>query len=670
MATGSGNGNEGVLRRMVNLVASPGREGGPVPDAPSSQLADVEKAELKAMIERKRRNDFVRKREFDMLRRIRREGLGAEGAQLAENSHIDSDIRPTLAHNGPDRGVKAKIDAIERQMVGGATTMPMPTRPPRMTPAAAPAASSPPIPPTLNSRLDSDVSLPATVPMTRKDELNAPGNLMGGTRAMELLPDMLPPTPRHSNPVMPPAPAARPPLPPGGIPMQRPAAPPVTAQRPAMPPAAPARPPVQVAPPPAYPPRPAMAAPVAPPRPPLPPAPPVRPLPPAVAAAPARAPAPVPPAPPPARMAVNVISQLMVEVSEIAHDHELDEAVIAFANADFTHCERVLTQLTSRNGSRHSHPDTWLVLFDFYRATGQQPRFDTLTLDYVQHFQTSGPQWFSLPKLMAEATAHAPQRSTSNSMGWLCPGLLTVEAVGQLHSHTLQLPQPWLMDWTPLKRIEPDAAERLRVLFKQWASNTVQLRWAEPERLLSVLADSSPAGMRDVDPAVWLARLEALRLINRADQFDEVAIDYCVTYEVSPPSWEPARCTLKIGGDGVASEAVNLSVLGEVVTTMEGAGDGDSHAVTSLELSGQLSGDISHLLNTLDAKLHESHIVHISCALLIRVDFIAAGDLLNWVIAKKAESRHVSFTEVHRLVALMFGAMGITEHARVMLRQA
>ena len=33
------------------------------------------------MIERKRRNDFVRKREFDVLRKVRREGLSPE--QLA-----------------------------------------------------------------------------------------------------------------------------------------------------------------------------------------------------------------------------------------------------------------------------------------------------------------------------------------------------------------------------------------------------------------------------------------------------------------------------------------------------------------------------------------------------------------------------------------------------------
>ena len=80
--------------------------------------------------------------------------------------------------------------------------------------------------------------------------------------------------------------------------------------------------------------------------------------------------------------------------------------------------------------------------------------------------------------------------------------------------------------------------------------------------------------------------------------------------------------------------------------------------------------DISAVLSALDAKLGGAQIVRISCALLIRVDFIAAGDLLNWITARQGEGRHISFIDVHRLVALMFGAMGITEHAPVHLRQA
>ena len=53
---------------------------------------------------------------------------------------------------------------------------------------------------------------------------------------------------------------------------------------------------------------------------------------------------------------------------------------------------------------------------------------------------------------------------------------------------------------------------------------------------------------------------------------------------------------------------------------------------------------------------------------MIRVDFIAAGDLLNWVLARRSENRAVSFVDAHRLVALFFGAMGINEHARVKVK--
>ena len=90
--------------------------------------------------------------------------------------------------------------------------------------------------------------------------------------------------------------------------------------------------------------------------------------------------------------------------------------------------------------------------------------------------------------------------------------------------------------------------------------------------------------------------------------------------------------------------------------------------VAAVELSGQLVGDIDPTLKRLQGQLGSATIVNVSCAKLIRVDFIAAGDLLNWVLARRSENRSVSFVEAHRLVALFFGAMGINEHARVKVR--
>jgi hypothetical protein len=74
-------------------------------------------------------------------------------------------------------------------------------------------------------------------------------------------------------------------------------------------------------------------------------------------------------------------------------------------------------------------------------------------------------------------------------------------------------------------------------------------------------------------------------------------------------------------------------------------------------------GDISGTLNKLNSGVGSAATVSVSCTRLIRVDFIAAGDLLNWVLSKRGENRAVHFVDAHRLVALFFGAMGINEHS-------
>jgi ABC-type transporter Mla MlaB component len=229
------------------------------------------------------------------------------------------------------------------------------------------------------------------------------------------------------------------------------------------------------------------------------------------------------------------------------------------------------------------------------------------------------------------------------------------------------MPTPWVLDWTALRSIDAEAAARLTDLFRGWALQPLEMRWIGGDTLFHVLKEAAPAGVRDVDPALWRLRLESLRLANRPEQFDEAAIDYCVTYEVSPPSWEKSACKVRISVP--ASSPVPATVLstGDATSSFAEA-TGDDSAAAHCELSGQLAGDITTLLHQVNGNLGAAQAVSVLCARLIRVDFIAAGDLLNWVLTRKAEGRHVTFIDANRLVALFFGAMGINEHARVQVR--
>ncbi|MBZ8139057.1 hypothetical protein CLD22_03965 [Rubrivivax gelatinosus] len=570
---------ESFFRKVVRFVANPTTDWTELNSRQDdSRELEIEKTELKAMIERKRRNDFVRKREFDMLRRVRREGLSPEQlAALGGSSRLDdSEARlPDGSGTRGDSGVMEKIDAIEQQMVGdGYDATRMAGRPP--VSSAVPARENTPRPPAAN-----------------------PPSRRGG---LEFAP-VTQPEPGRVLTEMPTQPAAIPTLtlqtalPSGLVPMGS-----------------------------------------------------------------------------------DFGSAFAVEVSEVVHDPELDEAVIAFANADFNTCEQALQQLTAAGGARAEHAETWLVLFDLYRATGQQVRFETLAIDYAQQFGWSAPQWYSLPKLVAEAVAEerpragGPSTKSSGEVGWSCPEVLDLDALARLRSLTLQMPLPWVFDWSRLRSVDPEAAMQLSTLFRLWGGQALEMRWIAGDQLFGVLAEAAPTGVRDADPAYWLTRLDALRLVNRADQFDETAIDYCVTYEVSPPSWEPARCRVRISGSGASTRTPPMSMVGEVSTSfLESALHDDTIAQVEqahVELSGQLVGDIGATLVLLDGQLGAAPIVSVSCARLIRVDFIAAGDLLNWVITKgETEKRSVQFVDAHRLVALFFGAMGINAHAKVQVRK-
>lgn len=590
---------ESFFRKVVRFVANPATDWTELNSRQEdSRELEIEKSELKAMIERKRRNDFVRKREFDMLRKVRRDGLSPEQlAALGGSSRLDdSEGRLTESHTArADSGVKAKIDEIEQQMVGDGfvstgrkapgylgTRLDGSTRP---APAAGPASA--PGPPSRPRPLDS-----RPVPD----------------------PDMLPALPPLPDIELPPAAAPSPVQMAAGLP-------PLAPLLPTTPPVADSGP-------------------------------------------------------------GDFGSPFAVEVSEVMHDPELDEAVIAFANADFAQCESALQELTARGGARHQHAETWLVLFDLYRATGQHSRFESLAIDYAQLFGWSAPQWYSLPKLVADAVADEKPRPSptggtpsriSGDVGWVCPETMDIDAVARLRSQTLQMPLPWIFDWGALRSIDAEAAMQLSMLFRLWAGQALEMRWIAGDMLFHVLAEAAPTGVRDADPAFWLTRLDALRLANRADQFDETAIDYCVTYEVSPPSWEPARCQVRISSSGLSTRTPPLSMVSEVSTSFTESAlldDAVQHLEqANVELSGQLVGDIADTLGQINTELGNAPLVRVSCTRLIRVDFIAAGDLLNWVLAKRTESRAVQFVDAHRLVALFFGAMGINEHARVQVRK-
>lgn len=594
----------GLLSKVVKFVRNPATNWSELEGKESDREEALSKQMLKEMIERKRRNDFVRKREFDMLRKMRKREAMTGQDPGARPSFFQS----SMPSKPDDRAVTLKkIDEIEAQMsmqwwktkhgsAAAGVTGPSSLDPTTLAGPLNLSAHAPLL----------DNALPASYSATAPSALTT---ALAKTRAAAALPQ------------------------PDVAPMMD--------------------------------------------------------LPASVSIpAPARGAA--------LRPVISAVSRdgessgfsaskfSVVDASEVAHDPELEEASIRFANGDDAGAEAGLLETLGPQGGRAKHADTWLALFDLYRATGQHDKFENLAVEFVGRFDRSAPQWFSMPEIVQQlsqpASSAGPVAGNGPAADWICPSKLGIQTVAALSAALARAPMPWRLDWKNLKTIDENAVEPLCKVFSGWAAQPVQLRFMGEAQLQHVLQDATPSGVRDTPQAWWQLRLEALRVTHQPDEFELTALDFCVTYEVSPPAWDSARCDYKpleprgsaLAGQAIIGDVYRDSVPSTLSSALEGdtemGGNSQMSHLYAVELSGQIEGDAIAVLDTLEAKLMGADIMVISCAKLIRVDFSAAGTLLNWVSAREAENRAVQFTDVNRLVAAFFNVIGITEHARVLTR--
>ena len=390
------------------------------------------------------------------------------------------------------------------------------------------------------------------------------------------------------------------------------------------------------------------------------------------------------PATPP--QGVSVGAAEAVEVQEFVHDPELEAAALRFAQGDLGGAQDALLALLEPGHPRADAPDTWRVLFDFYRATGQQEHYEDRACDFAARFGTSPPQWRRLsdPTGATDAATGAepaPSQFPASAQSearwdWSCPPTLDRSVVSALRSLLAGLPQPWRLSWQDLVRVEPDAFPDLAALVAQWVVQPVRLRFAGADRLEQVIEGALVPGDRQVEAAGWMLRMDLLRAMQRHADFERVALDYCITYEVSPPSWEPARCDLRAAPAGERDAPTETSRpdpceasggLSGAVASTEQVSQFVSPAAG--ELAGALLGDVAPVLARLEARLRGAESVVISCARLERIDFEAAGALLNWTADRRAQGQSVHLKDLHRLVAVFLGAMGLGALARLTLRK-
>lgn len=328
--------------------------------------------------------------------------------------------------------------------------------------------------------------------------------------------------------------------------------------------------------------------------------------------------------------------QIEAEIDPV--DAQAEEAAVLFANGQDEAVRSVLENAvrihTSGPGER-----LWLMLFDFYRINGQKTAFETLEIDYARSFEKSPPGWSDKSGSQSKVKEAAPG-------SLLFRGELTgdnrvaFEAIRQALVKNPRL----RLDLSKVTRLDSEGCGHLLTLLQQGrkARREIELLGRES---LGQLIQKRVETSRAEDKDCWLLFLELCQLQGQHEIFEDVAINYAVTFEVSPPSWEPGRVALPEPNIPPASIADS----GDVTV--------DAYVIRG-EIKSSRFGD-------LPAYAAEHDPLLIDCAKLIRMDFISAGALINSLSTIRGAGKQIVFHHPNHLVAELFGVVGLKAVATI-----
>jgi ABC-type transporter Mla MlaB component len=284
------------------------------------------------------------------------------------------------------------------------------------------------------------------------------------------------------------------------------------------------------------------------------------------------------------------------------------------------------------------------MLFDLYRLSGQHAAFEAMGIEYARAFEKSPPAWGA-----ETGPAHSAKASKSGSGNMLFKGNLLGSNVSSFDAvrQALEKNRALCLDVSKVKQTDPEGCASLLklLLLARKEKRCIDLRGRDG--LIQLVNDGIEAGKKETPVTgkeCWLLLLELFLQQGRQEVFEELAIDYAVTFEESPPSWDAGWVAPK---PAVQEEAV----------TESNTRDGDMY-----ELSGEIK---SSRFADLPQFTKERDVLLIDCAKLTRIDFVSAGTLLNSLMPVRGAGKQIAFYYPNHLVAELFRIVGLSGIATI-----
>ncbi|WP_028103139.1 hypothetical protein [Pseudoduganella violaceinigra] len=283
----------------------------------------------------------------------------------------------------------------------------------------------------------------------------------------------------------------------------------------------------------------------------------------------------------------------------------------------------------------------WWMLFDLYQVLNRQESFENISIDYASHYETSPPSW--IPPASAASAAPVAVRGYSGVTPTVGLGGVLNASVGPQLERLDSMDQklPLRLDFSRINGVEPEGCALLLAALKKAQAGERELVVVGAAELAEQVRNTLTIGNRDGGEAPWLLYLELLHLLNREKDFEESSMDYCVTFEVSPPPFVPPKKVANAPRQATAA------------------------ASDRFMLPAVIEGDVTALLSAIDEYAGQYQALVFDCGRLARMEFGAASALQAKIAELATGERRIEFRDLNHLVAALMRLLGFAEMARL-----
>jgi anti-anti-sigma regulatory factor len=313
---------------------------------------------------------------------------------------------------------------------------------------------------------------------------------------------------------------------------------------------------------------------------------------------------------------------------------DIEQAAVLFANGQDSAARAVL-EMCARSHDGANAERLWRMLLDLVQVLGDRAAFEKLGMEFAQACETSPPTW---RQAESAAPVAASGEKTMTLQGVVC-GADSAEILKLKTS--LAAKGPVRVDIGKLASCDDEAAGALYELLRLARKQGVAITLDGADGLVRSLEGRLVVGQRECAGS-WLLLLELYQRLGKPEIFEEKAVDYAVTFEVSPPSWEDIKALPKAG------KAPAMVAPQEKVLSLSG------------ELKNYRFGELPNYLESAEQPVLDFSQVK-------RLDFFSAGLLRNTLQTYSRQGKEVVIRHPHHLVAELMGIVGLNHVARIIV---